>query len=165
MRIQVEPDGDDVSLLWDPDHTEKGPKYDTCRIRRSSLEPGATVEIFGAFRPAPTASEPYRETATLPTLVPSRVERLLISKRPLAVKFASLRRYLGARAIVVAAAAVVAHVAADPVLRADMTQLGLGMPSDNVRIAIGVAVGVVAAHFWRVKRPWRDGPLNERIAR
>jgi hypothetical protein len=164
-RIQVEPDEDDVSLLWEPTHTENNPKYDTSRVRRSILEPGTTVEIFGAYKPAPAASEPYRDAATLPTLVPSRVERLLISKRPLAPKLAALRRYLGARAVVVAACTAVAHVAVDPLLRADAAQLRFPMPSDSVRLGIGITVAVIAAYFWRVKRPWSDGPLNERIAR
>ena len=93
LRIQVDPDEDDVSLLWDPDHAVK-PKYESewRRLRRAILEPGATVEIFGRFTPSPAGGDPYREGAVLPTLVPSRVERLLISKKPIAPKFVAMRR-------------------------------------------------------------------------
>lgn len=164
LRVQVEPDDDDVSLLWEPDHTEKHGDSKYVRTRRASLAPGATVEIFGAFRPAPSGGGPYRDGGALPTLVPSRVERLLISKRPLAPKFAAMRRYLRARAVVVAAAAGIAHVAVDPVLRADVAQLGLAVPSDTVRAWIGVALAAIAIYAWRVNRPWREGKLVERVA-
>ena len=160
LRIQVEPDEDDVELVWNPDHTEK--LRTRRRIRRCILEPGAHVEIFGAFRPAPTTGEPYREGAALPTLAPSRAERLLISKGSLAPQVAAMTRYLRARAMVVAAATCVAHLAFDPVLKADLAQLGLAMPTDVVRTWIGVGFGVIAIYFWRIKRPFYEGRLSER---
>jgi hypothetical protein len=164
LRIQVNPDEDDVSLMWGPDHTVKT-ELESHRIRRTILEPGTSVEIFGSFQPAPAGGDPYRDGAALPTLVPSRVERLLVSKRPIAPKFVAMRRYLRARATVVAAAAGVAHVAIRPVLAADVAQLGLAMPGDTVRAWVGIAFAALACYFWRTKRPWRDGKLVEVMAK
>ena len=124
----------------------------------------STTVLEPKLRPAAATHAPYREASPLPTLVPSRVERLLVSKKPLAPTFAKIRTYLRARAIVVAAAAGIAHIAVDPVLRADLAPFGGALPPGPVRTAIGIALGVIALYFWRTKRPWIDGRLSERVA-
>jgi hypothetical protein len=161
VQIQVDPDEDDVSLLWDPDHAERDREFDSLRIHRAILEPGATVEIFGNFRPAPTGGDPYRDPAVLPMLVPSRAERLMISKRPIAPKLDAMRRYLARRACMLGALTVVLHVAVDTVWRADVSQLGIETPSDAVRVWIGFAFAALAYYCARTKRPWRVGKCNQ----
>lgn len=162
LRIHVDPDEDDVSLLWDPDHAVKREReYEYSRVHRAILEPGATVEIFGRFTPSTAGGDPYREGAVLPTLVPSRVERLLISKHPIAPKFAAMRRYLALRAGATVALAAVVHVAMQPVWDADIAQLGIAAPPDSVRAWIGVGFGVVAYYLMRMKRPWSHGKVSQ----
>lgn len=161
LRIQVDPDEDDVSLLWEPDHAGPKRRLDFERVRRASLEPGTTVEIFGRFTPAPSGGGPYREGAALPTLVPSRVERLLISKQPIAPKFVAMRRYLTMRAVATVAIAGVAHVALHPVWEADLVQLGIAAPSESVRAWIGVVLALAAYYLMRIRRPWNLGRCNQ----
>ena len=161
LAIRVEPD-ERVSLLWAPGHVEK--IRERRRRRRAILQPGATVEVFGAFTPAPAGSEPYRDVAASPTLSRSRGVPILIAQRPLAPKLAAMVRYLRGRAAVVVSATGIVHVAIDPVLQADVTALGVAMPSDAVRTCVGIAFGVAALYFWRAKRPWLGGKLSERIA-
>lgn len=150
-RIPVDPDEDDVALLWDPDHPRKWRDLDFIRINRAVLEPGASVEIFGAFTPAPA-----------PTLVPSRVERLLISKRPIAPKFTAMRHYLAMRACATVALVAVCHLAFEPVWRSDLAQVGIGAPSETVRAWIGIVLAAIALYCLRAKRPWRAGRCNQR---
>ena len=162
LRIQVDPDEDDVSLLWEPDHPVKRKhEYEYSRVHRAILEPGATVEIFGRFTPSPAGGDPYREGAVLPTLVPSRVERLLISKHPIAPKFVAMRRYLALRAGATVALAVVAHVAVQSLWDADIAQLGIAAPPDGVRAWIGIGFGVIAYYLLRMKRPWSLGKCSQ----
>src|SRR3569623_1821032 len=131
------------------------------RVRRAILQPCATVEIFGRFTPSPAGGDPYREGAQLPTLVPSRVERLLISMQPSAPKFVAMRRYLALRAGATLALAGVAHVAMQPVWDADIAQLGIATPSDTVRAWIGVGFAVIAYYLMRMKRPWSHGKVSQ----